>query len=215
MNQVKVVLADDHRVMLQGLKAMLEKERDVAVVGEATDGRRVLEEVEAKNPDVVVMDIGMPELNGIEATRRIRAKRPKTRVVALSTFADKRYVLEMFEAGAVGYVLKASAGEELLRAIRAAASDQKYLGAEVATAVVDSYVGQKFSRESLLGVLGSREREIVQLIAEGGTSKTIAAKLGISPATVEAHRRNVMKKLDIHSVAELTRYAIRQGLTTA
>jgi two-component system NarL family response regulator len=215
MNQIRVVLADDHRVMLQGLKAMLEKERDVAVVGEATDGRRVIDEVEAKNPDVVVMDIGMPELNGIEATRRIRAKRPKTRVVALSTFADKRYVLEMFEAGAVGYVLKASAGEELLRAIRAAASDQKYLGAEVATSVVDSYVGQKFSRESLLGVLGSREREIVQLIAEGGTSKTIAVKLGISPATVEAHRRNVMKKLDIHSVAELTRYAIRQGLTTA
>jgi two-component system NarL family response regulator len=156
----------------------------------------------------------MPGLNGIEATRQITLRYPMTRLIALSTYSDKRYVLAMLEAGAFGYVVKESASDELLRAIRAVNRGQKYLSACIAGMVVDSYVKRDFLIEgSASNRLGSREREVLQLIAEGKSSPQIAAVLHISSSTVEAHRRNIMRKLDLHTIADLTKFAIREGLT--
>lgn len=212
---IRVLLVDDHRIMLDGLRAVLEKEPDLEVVGDAQNGRLALQAVEKLSPHVVVMDIGMSTMNGIEATREIRLRHPDVRVVALSTYSDKRYVLEMIEAGASAYVLKVAAYDELSRAIRAVSKNQSYLSPEVAGAVVGSYVGRDFpSAASAYKVLGHREREVLQLLAEGKTSSEIGAQLSISTKTVETHRRNLMQKLDLHSVAELTKYAVREGLTT-
>jgi DNA-binding NarL/FixJ family response regulator len=212
---IRVVLADDHRLLREGLRALLEESADdVKVVGQADDGRSALALVKQVSPDVVVMDIGMPGLNGVEATRQVLAEAPRVKVIALSTYSDRRYVLAMLEAGASGYVVKSSVSGELLRAIRAVSRHQKYLSPEVADAVVASYVGRVFPNEgSCFSVLGRREREVVQLLAEGSTSKEIAHLLHISVRTVEAHRRNIMQKLDIHSVAELTKYAVKEGLS--
>jgi DNA-binding NarL/FixJ family response regulator len=206
-------------MMREGLRSILEKGKDgeIRVVGEAADGRAVLKLAADHEPDVVVMDVALPGLNGIEATRRLVASHPRTRVIALSTYADKRYVLAMLEAGARGYVLKEAAGVELIRAIRSAVLNQVYLSPKVATGVAESAVAVARSPGTELAgsVLGGREREVLQLIAEGKTSKRIASALGISVNTVEAHRRNIMRKLGLHSVAELTKYAIREGLTSA
>jgi len=209
---IKVILADDHKIMLESLSLLLEKEADIKVVGVANEGRAVLELVASLLPDAVVMDIGMPGMNGIEATRRLVAEYPKIKVVALTSLVHKQHVLEMLRAGAFAYIIKENAGSELVRALHAVVKGQKYLCADVSAAVVDN--AGSHSMENV-PQLGRREREVLQLLAEGGTSSAIAKRLYISPSTVDVHRRNIMKKLDLHSVAELTKYAVRQGLTSS
>ena len=209
---IRILLADDHAMLREGLRSILSKERDVEVVGEAADGRSAVELARKLAPDVVVMDVGMEGLNGIEATRQIRALGPKTRVIALSTHSDRRYVIGMLEAGAAGYLVKVSAYDELRQAVRAVASGRTYLSPQIAEHVVgDRVAGSPAGASKAL--LGAREREVLQLIAEGHRSPEIARRLHISEYTVETHRRNIMQKLDLHSVAELTRYAIREGIT--
>ena len=212
---VRVALADDHQIVREGLRGLLEREPDVQVIGEAGDGRALLTLAHERSPDIVVMDVAMPGLNGVEATRLLRSEAPGVHVVALSAYADRRYVLAMLEAGAQGFVVKAGAAEELLNAIRSVSRGQSYLSPRVAGSVIDAYVGRLFPDDSsAYRILGAREREVVQLLAEGKTSKEIGAHLHLSVKTVEAHRRNIMHKLDLHSVAELTKYAVREGLTS-
>jgi DNA-binding NarL/FixJ family response regulator len=210
---IRVVLADDHKLILAALRAMLDKEADIAVVGEASDGLALLELVAQEAPDVAVVDIGMPGMNGIEATRRMISARPRLNVIALSAYTDKRFVLEMLNAGARGYLVKASAGDELARAIRATAQGRTYLCPEVAGAVVEAMRGKPPLTGGTGVKLGQREREVLALLAEGKSSPEIAARMHIAASTVEVHRRNIMLKLDLHSIAELTKYAIREGLT--
>jgi two-component system, NarL family, response regulator NreC len=210
---IRVVLADDHRMMRDGLRLILGQAPQIMVVGEAENGRQAVELAAAQRPHLVVMDIGMQDLNGIEATRQIRTSNPAIQVIGLSMYTDKRYVLGMLEAGAAGYVLKSAAGVELVRAIEAVYAGRHYLSPEIAGVVVGSYVGRQFPTDhSVFAKLGEREREVLQLLAEGFSSKEAAARLKISAATVETHRRNIMRKLDLHSVVELTKYAIREGL---
>ena len=212
---IRVLLVDDHRMMREGLRAVLEGDGRIDVVGEADDGRTALEMVRELAPDVVVMDISMPGMNGIEAVHRIRAEHPAARVIALSMYCDRSHVLGMLESGACGYVPKISACEELVRAITSTSTGKTYLSPEIAGVVVDSYVQRLLHAEGAAGdVLGSKEREVLQLLAEGKSSKEIAAVLRISAKTVDAHRRNIMKKLDLHTIAELTKYAVRAGLTS-
>ena len=211
---IRIVLADDHKMILAALRSLLEKEIDIAVVGEAGDGAALLELVERTAPDIAVVDVGMPGMNGIEATRRLRAARPDLKVIALSAYSDKRFVLEMLDAGAKGYLIKASAGDELPRAIRAIAQGQTYLCPEVAGTIVEAARGKSSPEVNAAAKLGQREREVLALLAEGKSSSEIAARMHIAASTVEVHRRNIMRKLDLHSVAELTEYAIREGLTS-
>jgi DNA-binding NarL/FixJ family response regulator len=212
---MNILLVDDHQMMRDGLRAVLERESDLHVTGEAADGRTALELCATLHPDVVVMDIGMPGLNGIEATRQVTAHHPRTRVVALSMNADRRYVHAMFEAGAWAYLVKSSASEELIRAIRSVAHDEKYVSPTVASAVLDAFVvGPKATHRDPRSDLSPREREVLQLLAEGLTSKEIANKLDLAVSTIETHRKQIMAKLELRSVAELTKFAIRSGLTT-
>ena len=211
---IRIVLADDHKMILAALRSLLEKEIDIAVVGEAGDGAALLELVERTAPDIAVVDVGMPGMNGIEATRRLLAARPVLKVIALSAYSDKRFVLEMLDAGAKGYLIKASAGDELPRAIRAIAQGQTYLCPEVAGTIVEAARGKSSPEVNAAAKLGQREREVLALLAEGKSSSEIAARMHIAASTVEVHRRNIMRKLDLHSVAELTKYAIREGLTS-
>jgi len=210
---IRVALADDHRLLREALRVALEREPDMVIVGEATDGRAAIKLAREAKPDVIVLDVAMPELNGIEAAARIHAGNPDVKILALSAHADKRYVLEMINGGAAGYVTKSAAGRELVQAIRTVASGGCYLSAELVSAVVE---GVRDARKGTQGPrpLGRREREVLQLVAEGHRSPAIAARLFISVATVEAHRRNIMRKLGLHTVAELTKFAIREGLTS-
>ena len=210
---IRVVLADDHRLVREALRMALERERDIVIIGEATDGRAALKLVRETKPDVVVLDVAMPGLNGIEGAARIHARHPGVKILALSAHADKRYVVEMLNSGAAGYVTKSAAGRELVQAIRTVATGGSYLSAEVASAVVEG-VRDTRSGAKALRLLGRREREVLQLVAEGHRSPAIATQLFISVATVEAHRRNIMHKLNLHTVAELTKFAIREGLTS-
>jgi DNA-binding NarL/FixJ family response regulator len=212
---VRVLLVDDHKMMREGLRALLASVPDFEVVGEACEGRTALDLVRTLSPDVVVMDVGMPDLNGVEATRRIRAEHGRVKVIALSTHTDKRYVHHMLDAGACGYVLKMSAYDELLRAVRAASQGRTYLSPEIAGLVVERSTGPQAGREtSAFSSLGAREREVLQLVAEGKTSAETAREMHISVKTVETHRRNIVQKLGLHGTAELTKYAIREGLTS-
>ena len=212
---IRVLLVDDHRMMRDGLRSILELSGEMQVVGEAGDGRSALELVAERNPDVIVMDIGMPELNGIEATRTIRQKDRKVGIVALSTHSDRSYVLHMLSAGASAYVLKESAFEELSRAVLAVHRGGRYLSPGVTGLVVDE-ASRMLSEAtpSAYTELGAKEREVLQLLAEGYTSPQIAKHTNTAVKTVETHRRNIMRKLDLHSVAALTKYAVREGLTT-
>jgi len=211
---IRVLLVDDHQMMRDGLRCILDLEGDLDVVGEAADGYEALEMVKSLQPDVIVMDVGMKGLNGIEATRQIKAENPRANVIGLSTHSDGPYVRSMLEAGASGYVIKDSAVDEMRRAIRAVAGGQHYLCPGIAKSVVDPNLREPSEDgASAYSLLGSRERQILQLLAEGHTSSEIGRQLHASTTTVDSHRRNIMRKLDVHSVAELTKFAIRQGLT--
>ena len=212
---VRVLLVDDHRMMREGLRVLLAGAPDIEVVGEASDGRTALDLVRTNTPDVVVMDVGMPEMNGVEATRRIRAENEGVKVIALSTHRDKSYVHHMLEAGACGYVLKIGAHGELLQAVRAASQGRTYLSQEIAGLVVERSTHTHTQGEvSAYSTLGAREREVLQLVAEGKTSAETARQMHISIKTVETHRRNIAQKLGLHGTAELTKYAVREGLTS-
>jgi two-component system NarL family response regulator len=209
---LRVILIDDHAVMREALGSFLEKEGDIAIAGQAADGCTGLRLVEKLKPDVVLLDVAMRGMNGFDTAARIRQRHPRVKILALSAHADKRYVLEMLNSGASGYVTKSAAGRELLHALRAVARGEHYVSPELVGGLVDS-VGQP-RRGAAARSLGRREREVLQLIAEGHRSPEIAAQLFISVGTVEAHRRNIMRKLGLHTVAELTRFALREGLTS-
>lgn len=212
---IKILLADDHKLVREGFRKLLAPEAGIEVVGEADTGRKTIEMARELLPDIVVMDITMPDLNGIEATSKIKKAVPNTKVLCLSMHADKRFVMAVIRAGASGYLLKDCSCEELCRAIRAVARNEVYLSSQIAHFVVEeSLANTKDKGVSAYNLLTPREREIVQLLAEGKNTKTIAFALGISVKTVEAHRHQVMQKLKIHSIAELTKYAISEGLTS-
>lgn len=206
---IRILLADDHRMVRQGFRLILESQDDMEVVGETGNGREAVELALSLRPDVVVMDVSMPELNGIEATRRIRESTKLVRVLALSVHRDGVYVREIVRAGADGYILKESADTELLQAVRAVAEGNSYLSPEVAGAVLKDY---RKHATNPIDVLTTREREVLQLIAEGKTNKDIATHLNLSVYTVDGHRTRIMDKLGLHSVGELVRFAIRNGL---
>lgn len=212
---IRVLVVDDHTMFREALRLMLEKDPGIEVVGEAGDGSQVGALVTRLAPDVVVMDVSMPTVNGIEATRGLLAVHPQLRVVALSAFGYKRFVMEMLEAGAVGYVVKSAAGEELVRAIVSAAQGKTYICSEAAATLVEASRRGRSAPAGTRGEkrLGRRETEVLRLLAEGKSSPQIAEVLCISVSTVDVHRRNIMRKLELHNVAELTKYAIRIGLT--
>lgn len=209
---IDVMLADDHKILREALRSVLERETDISVVAEANDGMETLRIAKETMPRIVVMDIGMPDMGGIEATRRLHAENPDIKVLALSTFFDRRIVMQMLEAGASGYVAKSAGGDELLRGIREVAAGKTYLSPEIAAVVIDGVRGRKGASEN--EQLGRREREVLALLADGKTSYEIGVRLHIATSTVDVHRRNIMRKLNLHSVAELTKYAIRKGIVT-
>jgi len=212
---IKVLIADDHQIVREGLRSMLEKEPGIKVVGEAEEGRTTLRLARELTPDVIIMDVAMPDLNGIEATRQIVAEFPAIKVIALSMHDDRRFVLHMIKAGAKGYLLKDSAFKDLAKAIRVVVANKTYLSSEIADIVVKDYLATTASEESsAFYLLSPREREVLQLIAEGKTSNQVAENLHVSIKTVETHRAQLLRKLKVKSVAELTKYAIREGLTT-
>ncbi len=212
---IRILLADDHKITRQGLRSLLDKQSDMVVVAEAEEGRTAVRLVRELLPDVVIMDVSMPDLNGMEAARQITREFGDVRIVALSMHSDSLFVTEMLKSGALGYLLKDCAFEELARAIRTVVAGKTYLSPSISGVVVDDYLHRLSKADfSGLDVLTNREREVLQLLAEGKSTKRIALKLHISGKTVETHRRQIMNKLDIHTVAELTKYAIRKGLTS-
>jgi DNA-binding NarL/FixJ family response regulator len=206
---IKILLADDHALVRHGFRMILAAQPDMEIAGEAGNGREAVELAQKLKPDVVVMDVAMPELNGIEATRRIIELAPRARVLALSMHKDAVYVREILRAGARGYLLKDSADADLLAAVRAVAKGEGYLSPGVSDAVLSDY---RRHVTDPLDLLTSREREVLQLIAEGKTNKEIATSLNLSVYTVEAHRGRLMEKLNLHSTGELVRFAVRSGL---
>lgn len=211
---IGILLVDDHEIMREGLFALLKKNNDLEVVGQASDGRVAVEMVHELSPDVVIMDIGMPNLNGIEATRLMLADHPKLKIMALSTHSDGSIVAKMLKAGASGYMLKDSAFVELVDGINAMMENKTYLCSRVAKIVFSDYVNLITNPKYAGGDnLTSRERQVLQLVAEGKTTKEIAPVLHVSIKTIDSHREHIMEKLDIHNIAGLTKYAIREGLT--
>jgi DNA-binding NarL/FixJ family response regulator len=210
---IRLLIADDHKLMREGLRALLAGESDIEVIGEAGDGRAIVKMVEKLAPDVVLMDISMPQLNGIEATRQIEHLSGSTRVVALSMHADRLFVQGVLKAGAAGYLLKDSAFDDLAQAVRAVSNGQMYLSPGIAGVVVEGFLNTNGGTVVDEVNLTAREREVLQLITEGSSTRDIATQLHISVKTVETHRRQLMKNLDLFTVAELTKYAIRNGLT--
>jgi two-component system response regulator NreC len=211
---LRILLVDDHQIVRQGLRTLLEKELDMEVVAEAGDGRAAVRLTREVSPQVVIMDVAMPDLNGIEATRQIVTEFPHVKVIALSMHADRRFVANMLKAGASGYLLKDAAFEELAQAIRTVAANRTYLSPAVSDIVVKDYLKGPKEEATAFSLLTAREREVLQLLAEGKSTREIADCLYVSVKTVETHRQQIMSKLDIRSVAELTKYAIREGLSS-
>jgi len=212
---IRIVLADDHQIIRDGLRHLLKTQKDMDVLAEAEDGRSAVQLVEELKPDVVILDVAMPDLNGIEAARQIRSRYPNVRIVALSMHSDRRFIAEMLKAGASGYLLKDSAFEELAQAVRTVVAGKMYLSPQITGGIIEDYVLRlPNGQESAASVLTPREREVLQLVAEGKSTKQIAGHLNVSVKTVETHRRQLMEKLNLHTVAELTKYAVREGLTS-
>ena len=214
MARVRILLADDHTVVRQGLRKLLEERPDWEVIAEAGDGREAVRLAEQHKPDVAILDVAMPLLNGIEATRQIARRVPSTRVLVLSMHADEAYVTQILQAGATGYLLKDSADVDLLKAVGEAARGKSFFSPAIARVMLDDYVRQLADKgvTDRYDSLSEREREIFQLIAEAKTNKEIAALLNVSPSTVETHRAHIMEKLDLHSAAEIVLYAVRRGV---
>ena len=214
MKPIRILLADDHTVVRKGLRLLLESQPGLAVVAEAADGRNAVALAERETPDVVVMDIGMPQLNGIEAARQITAKHPQTAVVFLSMHSDESYVLKALKAGARGYLLKDSAEHDLIQAVRSVTEGKSFFSPAISKMLVEDYMRELQERqiEDSYELLTTREREVLQLLAEGKSNKEVAAVLNLSLYTVETHRGNILQKLNLHSGAELILYAIRKGV---
>lgn len=211
---ITILIADDHQLLREGLQVLLDNEDGLEVVGTAGDGREALKLARRLQPDIVIMDIGMPDMNGVTATQRILADYPHVRVLALSAHADEASVRKMLDAGAYGYLLKNCAHEEVVRAIMALSNKQRYLSPAVTETVLDAYRDRDaFGAAGQGARLSSREREVLQLVAEGKTSNQIAQTLFLSVKTIESHRKHIMEKLGLRTVAELTKYAVRAGLT--
>jgi DNA-binding NarL/FixJ family response regulator len=216
--QVKVLLVDDHAILREGVHALLAREPDITVVGEAGDGQEALEQVPRLRPDVVIMDIVMPRMNGLEATRLIKERYPGVRVLILSMYDDQEYVVQIIQAGASGYVLKRVVTEDLVRAIREVHAGESFLYPPIAAKLIGDYLrvtaGEHGVASGAGEVITAREREVLRLIADGNSSQEIADKLGLSRKTVDSHRANAMRKLDLHDVTEVVKYAIRTGMIT-
>ncbi|MCK5010585.1 MAG: response regulator transcription factor [Deltaproteobacteria bacterium] len=213
MRKIKVVVADDHTILRQGIKALLDNQEGIEVMGEAKDGREAIKTIEELLPDVILMDIAMPGLNGLEATRRIKKKFPKTKVVVLTMHANEEYIFQILNAGADGYLVKETAFQDLISAINAVHKGEAFMSPSISKKVMTDYI-QRAQGEEKVGfdTLTTREREILQLVAEGNSNKKIAEALFISPKTVETHRAHIMDKLNIHDRAGLIKYAIRKGM---
>jgi len=214
MREIRILLADDHTVIRSGLRLLLERQEDMVVVGEAEDGRRAVELAEKESPDVAVIDIAMPALNGIEAARQIVAKNPDIAVVILSMHSDESYVMRALKAGARAYLLKDSAEGDLIQAVRAVHSGNSFFSPTVSRLLLEDYVRQlrKKGQEDSYELLTGREREILQLLAEGKSNKDVASMLNLSLYTVETHRAHILQKLGLHTVPELILYAVRKGI---
>lgn len=211
---IKIMLVDDHQMIRDGLRALIEKQPNRTIVAEAANGQDAVRLARKTTPDIVIMDIGIPQLNGIEATRQIATLACKPKVIGLSMHSDKRYVAQMLKAGAAGYLVKGNAFEELDRAISMVLKGHIYLSPEIAGSVSDHYrQAAKDDEGTVFALLTERERQVLQQIAEGSSTKEIAAALGVSIKTIETHRLQIMAKLKLHSVAELTKYAVKEGLT--
>jgi len=213
---IRIVVADNHGILRQGITALIEKQSDMEVVGEADNGLNAVEMVRRLRPDVVIMDVTMPVLNGIEATRQIKKELPETKVLALSIHAKREFVMDMVKAGVSGYMVKECAVDDLIRAIRVVMDNQSYLSPQIASIVLEG-----ITKDSIFGAVGRlyktltvKEKQILQLLTEGRSAKEIASQLGLSVKTIEANRRQIMEKTDVGNLADLTKYAIRQGLIT-
>jgi two-component system response regulator NreC len=217
MDKIRLLLVDDHEVVRTGLRMLLEHQPDMEIVGEASTGAEALELAARAEPDVIVMDITLPDFSGIEATRRIKQTRPEAAVIALTIHDDEGYFFEMLQAGAAGYVPKRAAPEDLITAIRAAYNEEIYLYPSLAKALVSDFLSRSHTgpEDNTLGELTPREAEVLELLAEGLSNDEIAEKLVISPHTVARHRENLMRKLGLHSKSELVKYAIRKGIISA
>lgn len=212
---IGILIAEDHAIVREDLRSLIEKQPDMKIVCEAEDGRTAVERARELLPDVVIMDITMPNLNGIEATRQIINEFPQIKVIALSIHSNRRLVADMLRAGATGFILKECLIDDLVQAIHAVAAGESYLSSRITGVVVEDYVKHLSTiADSPLSSLTSREREVLHLIAEGKTTEQIALNLHVSTKTIEANRRQVMEKLDVHSIAELNEYAVREGFTS-
>ena len=213
MGKIKVLVADDHTILRQGIKALLDNQEGIEVIGEAKDGREALEIIEETLPDVILMDIAMPGLNGLEATRRIKKKFPRMKVLVLTMYTNEEYIFQILNAGANGYLVKETAFQDLISAIKAVYKNEAFMSPSISKKVINSYIKRaQDDEEQTCEILTTREREILQLIAEGNSSKKIAEGLFISPKTVETHRTHIMDKLNIHNRTGLIKYAIRKGM---
>ncbi len=212
---IRIVIVEDHKIMIDGLRSLIERESDFEVINCVQDGRSAVECARKLKPDVMIMDIGLPGLNGIEATRQIIRDIENIKIIALSMHSEKKFIIEMLKAGASGYLLKDCAFDELISAIRTVSGGKNYLSPSITDTVIDNALREKeMKMPSAFSLLTDRERQVLQLLAEGRTTKQAAAELYISPKTVETHRAKIMEKLNMDNLAELTKYAVREGLTS-